>query len=253
MGPRTNLRDAAISYADKGWPVLPLVPRAKNPLISNGLLGASTDSDTVSRWWMRWPNANVGLRTGVVFDVLDIDGDAGQISYTEISPDTFLSEGPMSRTKSGFHILYNATGTQNRQGFAPGLDWRGTNGYIVAPPSIHPSGFTYYWMASPETRVIPDVPDWLQPMLIAYKEPVEYPVVSPNPHDPLNDILGAAWAIGLTPERRGSKYVVSCPFHEGDREPSMTLFPDQRFFCFGCGAWGNARDLRAKTPGGRRA
>jgi hypothetical protein len=28
------------------------------------------------RWWSRWPAANVGLRSGVTFDVCDIDDAA---------------------------------------------------------------------------------------------------------------------------------------------------------------------------------
>jgi DNA primase len=69
----------------------------------------------------------------------------------------------------------------------------------------------------------------------------------------LLNLLDAALSIGLQPVRKGSRYVVPCIFHDGDREASLTLYPNQRFFCFGCGAWGNAMDLRMKIPGGRRA
>jgi hypothetical protein len=249
----SNLRDTAIAYAERGWPVLPLVPHAKTPLVARGLLDASIDLDTVNRWWSRWPNANIGLRTGVAFDVLDVDGDTGQASYLNLTPEGYVGFGPISRTKNGYHHLFLPSQSSNRQGFLPGLDWRGTNGYIVAPPSIHPSGFVYYWQANPERHTLTVAPDWLTPHVLAYKPPVEYESIIPNPHDPLNNILDAAVAIGLAPVRKGSRYVVACIFHDGDREASLTLYPDQRFFCYGCGAWGNARDLRNKSPGGRRA
>jgi hypothetical protein len=248
----SNLRGHAVTYAERGWPVLPLVPRAKTPLVKNGLLDASADLSIVLRWWERWPSANIGIRTGVAFDVLDIDGDDGQVSYLNLMPEGYIGNGPVSRTKNGFHLLFNPMQSQNRQHFLPGLDWRGTNGYIVAPPSIHPSGFTYYWQANPDTHPLNDVPDWLTPHVLAYKAPVEYASIIPNPHDPLNDILQAALAIGLQPVRKGSRYVVACIFHTGDNEASLTLYPDQRFFCFGCGAWGSARDLRERRYGGRR-
>jgi hypothetical protein len=38
---------------------------------------ATTDADRIGRWWHCWPQANVGLATGIVFDALDIDGPAG--------------------------------------------------------------------------------------------------------------------------------------------------------------------------------
>lgn len=36
------------------------------------------------------------------------------------------------------------------------------------------------------------------------------------------------------------RWVAICPFHEGDRTPSFTVYPDQNYFCFGCRAWGDA-------------
>lgn len=39
---------------------------------------------------------------------------------------------------------------------------------------------------------------------------------------------------------RGSRWVASCPFHEGDRNPSFTIYPTETYFCFGCRAWGDA-------------
>jgi hypothetical protein len=34
---------------------------------------------------------------------------------------------------------------KNRVGLLPGIDIRGDGGYIVAPPSLHPSGRRYQW------------------------------------------------------------------------------------------------------------
>lgn len=41
-------------------------------------------------------------------------------------------------------------------------------------------------------------------------------------------------------ESSDSRYVAHCPFHEGDRAPSFTIYPDEKYYCFGCGAWGDA-------------
>jgi DNA primase len=44
--------------------------------------------------------------------------------------------------------------------------------------------------------------------------------------------------IRLTP--RGERWVANCPFHEGDRDPSFTVYPDLTYYCFGCKVWGDA-------------
>jgi DNA primase len=41
-------------------------------------------------------------------------------------------------------------------------------------------------------------------------------------------------------KRSGDRWVAHCPFHEGDRSPSFTVYPNMTYFCFGCRAWGDA-------------
>ena len=163
----TIILDAALGYAKRGWPVIPLHhlegeqcsckntdcgnSRGKHPRNANGLTGASTDADTINRWWIKWPDANVGLLTGVVFDVLDIDAPEGGQRLGEMAvdigldPETCWLDGPMSITGKGSHLLYAASGHRNSSGLIKNVDWRGDGGYIVAPPSVHFSGHRYAW------------------------------------------------------------------------------------------------------------
>lgn len=46
---------------------------------------------------------------------------------------------------------------------------------------------------------------------------------------------------GLEP-RRG---YLHCPFHSGDRTPSFRIYPNDSFYCFGCGAHGDVIDFVA--------
>lgn len=38
----------------------------------------------------------------------------------------------------------------------------------------------------------------------------------------------------------GNKRVIRCPFHEGDNDPSFTIYPNETYFCWGCKKWGDA-------------
>lgn len=54
----------------------------------------------------------------------------------------------------------------------------------------------------------------------------------------LDDILDQD-KIELKPSGNGRRVAI-CPFHEGDRDPSFTVYPNETYFCFGCRAWGDA-------------
>jgi Bifunctional DNA primase/polymerase, N-terminal len=177
------LRLAALAYAQAGLPVLPLhTPVAKDRcscgqrdcdrvgkhprwhprLISAGLHDASTDPARIDAWWSTWPTANVGLRTGVVCDVCDIDTPEGLRGVQHLLDD----EMPTVRTGSGgYHVYVAPTGAGNRTRLLPGVDWRGAAGYVVAPPSLHASGERYRWI-QPPTGGFPPCPPELRELLV---------------------------------------------------------------------------------------
>jgi hypothetical protein len=70
---------AALGYAEAGHLVFP-VRKNKRPwgdVCPNGLHDATTDADTIGRWWTRHPNAGIGLWIPdgvVVIDVETVQG-----------------------------------------------------------------------------------------------------------------------------------------------------------------------------------
>ncbi len=121
---------------------------AKHPRTGHGLADASTDPDVIEGWWRRWPSANVGACTGVKFDVLDIDGPQGLCSLAQLVdagrvPDVIATV--VTGRSFSWHLYVPATGRGNRAGMLPAIDYRGQNGYVVAPPSLHPTGRRYAW------------------------------------------------------------------------------------------------------------
>lgn len=54
---------------------------------------------------------------------------------------------------------------------------------------------------------------------------------------------------GLELKRSGRRFVCCCPVH-AEKTPSCTIFPEEnRFFCFGCGAHGDAIELFRAAKG----
>lgn len=185
---------AALAYARHGIPVLPVHtpdPRGgcscdrgvscdrpgKHPRLRHGLTDASTDPRRIELWWARWPSANIGLRTGVVMDVADIDSAEGWHGLIHLLGGG-LPAGPRVRTGGGgWHLWFRPTGFGNRVRLLPGLDWRGAGGYVVAPPSRHAGGADYRWVRRPGD-VLPAGPATLLAL-------IEGPAPPPVPHRPI--------------------------------------------------------------------
>src|SRR5690348_11983979 len=78
MSPPTGFLEHALRYAEMGWPVFPLRPGGKEPLIpkrdgGNGVKDATTEASQIVTWWGRWPTANIGLACGGWCWMLDAD------------------------------------------------------------------------------------------------------------------------------------------------------------------------------------
>lgn len=164
----SKLGTAALVYAERfGWSVFPLKPKEKRPLSKHGLKDATTDPHIIKLWWKNWPTANIGVPTGFAsgFDALDVD-EGGAETLAELEerhgklPDTVeqLTGG------GGRHPLFqHRDGVRNSVKRLTGLDVRGEGGYIVVPPSVHPSGREYAWELSsrPGEVEIAEWPSWL--------------------------------------------------------------------------------------------
>lgn len=139
--------ETALHYAAKGWQVFPLLPNDKRPATENGFKAATAQREIIEGWWLRWPDANVGIVTGAVSGivVLDIDrkhGVDGVLAATELAlPETLVIRTPTG----GFHLFFTlpeGVSVARRIGVRPGLDILGDGGYVVAAGS-RVNGATY--------------------------------------------------------------------------------------------------------------
>lgn len=163
--------DAARRYLARGWSVLPLRPRDKRPLIPwTDLQVERAGEDDVADWFRRWPDANVGIVTGGVSNliVLDVDPKHGGDTTLARLERRYRALPPTAEALTGGggrHLYFIHPGglIRNRAGLAQGIDLRGDGGYIVAPPSVHPSGGSYRWSPghAPDEIAVAAPPRWL--------------------------------------------------------------------------------------------
>ncbi len=88
--PEPNLR-AALDYAAVGWAVLPIHEVSatgicacgieecrspgKHPRTTHGLSDATRDPDTIASYWNQWPQANIGVATGMISRLITLNID----------------------------------------------------------------------------------------------------------------------------------------------------------------------------------
>ena len=218
----STLKEAALWYAEHGWPVVPLHScedgacscqrsgcgsPGKHPRTRHGLKDASTSPEAVAAWWQMWPTANVGVVTGAASGVVVLDIDprhAGEASLVEMVrhygelPETVeaLTGG------GGRHLIFAHPGGEvpNRANIRPGIDVRGDGGYIVVAPSVHVSGRPYSWRPghAPDELQPAPMPTWLRELLtegnnVGQPQPMTKRSVSPNGNgDELARLMTAA-------------------------------------------------------------
>jgi len=169
---KQKLKKSALRYRNNyGFSIFPVNPESKKPLIDSWKPYQSDPPtvDQIEKWWNKWPKAAIGIATGPVSGllVLDVDHEKGWEYVTE---EKRLGSEPTPIARSGgggWHVYYKyPEGADITIGARIGnedlgLDFRGRGGYVIAPPSSHPSGDAYEWDQLPKEYPPTMPPDWL--------------------------------------------------------------------------------------------
>ena len=188
----------ALAYASGIGPVLPV--EGKLPLTRHGVKDATTDPVVIRRWWERWPDAGVAIATGAPGPTV-LDGD----DLDAIPPALLerLAAVPCSATARGRHWWF--AGQRRGTIVLEFGELRGSGSYVVAPPSVHPSGCEYVWLLRPAGPLPP------VPVMVAsndrrsgrgpHESPAE-PVPHGERHPYLRDFVVRLAQAGVTDRRR---------------------------------------------------
>lgn len=238
-----TLLTAALSYARRGWLVIPLhtptpngcssysstktsCPHAgKHPRNYNGKDGATTNEDRIRKWWSRWPDANIGIVTGpesglLVIDLDNKNGINGRDNLTALAaefggmPDTLTAT-----TGTGEHLYFEHPGVANKNSagkLAAGIDVRADGGHVVAAPSLHANGRRYEWV-NPE-QPLAELPFWLLARLTSTMKGINTMQIEKqrNPEDAPQVVQG---------ERNDTLYRVACALRGQDGMERAEMLP----------------------------
>lgn len=137
----------ALAYAARGWHVLACQPGKKDPyfpLAPNAYKSATTDPDKIASWFERRPDINIGIAahtSGLV--IVDVDRRALTKKADPILAELDDHRTYKVTTGDGYHLYYQDPSLPRIPGkITDGIDlkWKG---YVIAAPSLHPSGKTY--------------------------------------------------------------------------------------------------------------
>lgn len=161
----------ALTLAKKGIHVFPCGVRSKAPATPHGFRDASIDPDIIRSWWRCDPSFNVGIATGTVSHLfaVDIDGLDAEASLRALEYERGeLPPSVEAITARGRHIYFQMPAAPvpcSAGRVADHIDVKADGGYVLAPPSIHPTGRAYAWSVD-SAREIASAPAWLLNLIV---------------------------------------------------------------------------------------
>ncbi len=164
--------EAALKYYEKGMSVFPVNPNTKKPLVE--WKKYQTERPTIEQvhaWFDRTSNG-IAIVTGKISDTFVVDFDRYKPGFSEeialqLIPDSI--HAPTVKTMNNGQHMYFRNPEINASimaGIAPGIDYRGEGGYVVAPPSKSITGAEYTWVVSLDECERPVLPNSFKEALL---------------------------------------------------------------------------------------
>jgi hypothetical protein len=134
-----------------GLPVIALNGKTPNThMHRNGLkdaLGMDSNGEVFERSFRHPWTTGIGIVIPFPYLVVDIDGEAGARNWIDNYGD--IPDRWVAKTGRGLHLWYACMEPTGSGRLAEQLDLKGQGGYVAAPPSQHPDGHRYTWLAEP--------------------------------------------------------------------------------------------------------
>ena len=249
-------------WLNLGIATIPIRYRDKRPAISSWKqYQRQLPSHTELAKWFYSPYTNIAVITGWKnLAVVDFDDDteyekwALWIARRRIY--RYVRQTLTVKTSRGYHV-YVTTSQPAQNAKLPGIDIKASGGYVLTPPSVHPSGAQYKIVSGDLPVRIDALSDILPPELLAQYTEQPKTVIAPRitlsasddpwaqaeqPFEPSDNLIQRIkdhYRIeSFFPDiyyRGGGWAMARCPFHD-DRNPSLWLNTERQICgCFaGC-------------------
>jgi hypothetical protein len=253
-----NTHTTAHQWRDLGVATIPILARSKVPALDSWKpYQTRLPTDRELRTWFLNSGYGLAVITGWT-DLVVVDWDDAWLYSAWLSglngQYSAVSRTYRVQTRRGWHLYFRCPNAQNWKG--PGVDVKAAGGYVLAPPTIHPTGHRYAGVGEMGAIQAIGGLDYLLPgyaaddgQAVARHERV--------PPDPFDDAMRAPQHVGLSaadikarihwPDivpglttRRG-KLTACCPIHS-EKSPSFVVYPDGYAHCYGCGFHGDVID-----------
>jgi hypothetical protein len=161
------MKDLFSRYVILDFSCFPVQYAGKRPMFSwEDYQHRQPTDEEIAAWCADYTRANVAIATGEVSGivVVDVDNEEGK---RNLEAGGELPLTVCAKTAHGWHYYFAHPGFKlsNKARFIEGVDLRGDGGYVIAPPSVHPSGAIYEWEVSPADCEPAPMPEWLLALL----------------------------------------------------------------------------------------
>ena len=258
---------AANQWLDLGISTIPIRAHSKKPALSRWrpYQDRLPRQDELRAWWGRAGYGLAVLTGQRGLSVIDFD-DTWAYSCWLAGLSPALAKVALTtyrvRTRRGTHTYFFCDESAETRSFKSdglGFDTRGPGGYVLAPPTIHPSGVPYIGIGRPaDTRQIDSVYEFIptahqviqaEREVSTRKEDTDLwdLAMRDSPGISVSEIKQAFTFESLLSEPYSGRrrvWAVHCPLHN-DGSPSFAVYPDGHAHCFGCGFHGDIIDFYA--------
>lgn len=232
----------AINWLVQGFSVIPIIFRDKKPessLLPNfqwGVFQKRLPTMDELTWWFSLPR-NIAIVTGWN-DLVVIDFDNEDVFNLWFS--LFPIKTFMVKTRRGMHVYLKISDPVHPQ-HTEFIDIKAAGGYVLIPPSIHPSGYQYQVFQNNPIMQINKLDEVLPDLFIPAKQETQ-PVATPQPTVVIDPWARASSPITYTEDlitkirqqrtieeffpgaiKSGDHWMKTiCPFHN-DQNPSFWI------------------------------
>jgi len=258
-----NTYETAQSWLAEGIAVFPCLSRSKSPAVDRwNPYRERLPRDAELRAWFAHDGYNLAVVCGwqglVVVDFDSAWAYSRWLAGLETRQFRAAMQTYQVATARGVHLYY-LVDVPTEPAKLPGVDVKAAGGYVLAPPSIHPSGHVYAATGTPEhlahlARIEDVLPEYARAPLRAASHAAPDiwaeawtppPLVANGALERVKARWSTADLLPGAPRNNGHRtWKALCPIHN-ETTPSLVVYPDGHFKCYGCEAHGDVVDLYA--------